>query len=300
MLRPSWSLSVLLGLSACRDAAPPAAAVESYVLTTLYPLTYFAQRIAGDAVDIGCPLPPGADPIFWQPGRHEIASLQGATLILTNGAAFERWIDKTSLPMSRVVDTSKAFAERYVKFQTTTHSHGAGGQHTHEGIDGHTWLDPLNAKLQSQAIHDALAKAFPQHVARFAAGLAALQQDLDALHLEFEKVTALLGSAKLLASHPAYNYLAARYGWSITNLDLDPEGEPSAAAVQSVDKARGAGKTILLWEAEPHAKARAAFAVESVVFSPCEALAPERIAAGEDYVSVMRGNLARLSSALGK
>lgn len=295
------TLVVALGLAACSERPTTPTAQAPYVLASFYPLTYFAKRIAQDTVDIGCPLPEGADPVFWQPDRQEITSLQGAALILVNGASFEHWVDKVSLPESRLVDTSRGFDARFLKFETVTHSHGAGGAHTHEGTDGHTWLDPHNAKLQSQAIHDAFVKVWPQHATRFAAGLSALHQDLDALDQELQALTGKLGDAGLLASHPAYNYLAARYGWKLTNLTLDPEGEPSDADREAIAKALAPRKTVLLWEVEPKAAMLAeveALGLRSVVFSPCESLPKARAEAGEDYLSVMRGNLARLQAAL--
>ncbi len=294
-------LGLLLGalaLSSCSTDEPAANAAEPYVLASFYPLTYFAQRIAGDQVAIDCPLPADADPEFWRPSRPDIAACQGATLILINGASFEKWVDKVSLPKSRVVDTSAAFAARFLTFATVTHSHGAGGEHTHAGVDGHTWLDPINAKQQSQAIHDALAKAFAKHTATFATGLAALHQDLDALDARFAAVTKQLGDRKLLASHPAYNYLAARYGWKISNLDLDPDAEWNDAAMTSVsDAMQGASGCILLWEDAPKASAVTALTargVRSVVFSPVES--HDQSVSG-DYLTRMRDNVERLAAA---
>jgi len=297
-------LALTLLVPACERESVAVDGSSQHVLASFYPLEYFAKRIAGDSVDVECPLPPDADPATWQPGREDIAAFQQAALVLVNGASFEHWVDKVSLPPSRVVDTAHAFHDRFLKFETVTHRHGAGGEHTHEGIDGHTWLDPNNAKLQSQAIHDAFVKAFPTHAQRFASGLAALHQDLDALDRDLEALAPRLSSNRILASHPAYSYVAARYGWKLTNLHLDPDAEPDASDKEALAKAAaagGEGKAILLWESEPTPAMRAAAEAQrltSVVFSPCETLAPARRKAGEDYLSVMRGNLKALESAL--
>ncbi len=296
-------LALTVAFAACdRGAGTHPAAPEPYVLTTFYPTTWFAQRIAGDHVEIACPLPEGADPIFWQPSRDAVAQYQGARLVIVNGADFERWLPTVSLPQSRVVDTAAGFKERFVRFKTTTHSHGAGGAHTHEGIDGHTWVDPQNAKMQAKAIADALARAFPAHATTFARNLAALQGDLDTLAARCAEATPLLAGVRLLASHPAYDYLAARHGWTIRNLDLDPEAALTDADVALLTAAKGdAARCVLLWEAAPTPASDARLrelGIASVPFSPAENPSAADLAAGQDYLAIMRGNLDRLLAAL--
>lgn len=295
-------IPVALSLLACQRSADPPPAPEPYVLTTFYPTTYFAQRIAGARVEIACPLPEGADPIFWRPSRDAIAQYQGARLVIVNGADFERWLPTVSLPQSRVVDTAAGFKERFLQFKTATHSHGAGGTHTHEGVDGHTWVDPQNAKMQAKAIADALAHAFPAHASSFATGLAALQADLDGLAARCAEVTPLLAGVGLLASHPAYDYLAARHGWTLHNLDLDPDAPLSADDLAAITNAKGeATRCILLWEGPPGdatTRQLASRGVTSVLFSPAENVTAADLEAGQDYLAIMRGNFDRLLAAL--
>jgi hypothetical protein len=58
-----------------------------------------------------CFLAPGdEDPAFWQPDDAAIA-FQNADVILMNGAGYSKWAEKVTLPQSKVVDTSAAFAK---------------------------------------------------------------------------------------------------------------------------------------------------------------------------------------------
>ncbi len=61
----------------------------------------------------------------------------------------------------------------------TSHRHGPEGEHTHKGIDGHTWLDPINAKIQAAAIRQAFAKKWPAHAESFERNFQSLVADLD-------------------------------------------------------------------------------------------------------------------------
>lgn len=306
LLALSLGLTTTLGILGCKQENPAAPAsaeasvAEEAVLTSFYPTAYFARRIAGGLVTVDCPVPEGEDPIFWQPPRPALERYQGARLIVLNGAEFEKWASTASLPASRVVRSAEGFRDRYVTFDTgITHSHGPAGEHSHEGIDGHTWLDPINAIEQSRAIAEGMKRAWPEHAQAFDANLALLVSDLTALDASFKALTPKLEGVRLIASHPAYNYLAKRYGWSITNLDLDPEAGLTAEAMEEIAEAIGSheGQAVLLWESAPSESGFEA-PCPSIVFSPAELAATGSNEPEEDYLDIMRGNLSRLESAL--
>ncbi len=276
------------------------------VYTTFYPSQYFAQRIAGEAAAITCPVPAGADPIFWQPTHDHITAYQRADLILINGAGYEQWVLTASLPDTRVIDLSRCFASSFVRFSTVTHQHGSGGAHTHQGIDGHTWMDPLQAKAQAREIARAILSRRPDLAAEIERRTVELENDLDQLDAGFRAVVPGTARVQILASHPAYNYIARRYSIPITNLDLDPESETDleglAAIAAAMNERPDAIARIMLWEKAPTAKAinpiRDRFAIEHIVFSPCETQDPEDAAGRIDYLARMKLNLESMAEAV--
>lgn len=270
------------------------------VLTTFYPTTYFATRITSGKLDVACPCPADADPIFWKPSRETLERYQAAALIITNGADFEKWIDSASLPSTRIVDTARGFRESFITFKTMTHSHGPSGSHSHTGTDGHTWVDPVNAKAQASAIRDAFAAKWPAEAAAFTSSYDALAKDLDALDARFRELSPLAKDVVILTSHPAYSYPAKRYGWTLVNLDIPPDEAPSADQWKSIENAfanAGDRKRIILFEADPlpatATRIRTEFKAIPVTFSPCESAEP-----GADYLGRMNANLDRLHAAL--
>jgi zinc transport system substrate-binding protein len=313
MRRVFAALLLSLAVSACGEAektapaAPRTGRTVPEVWTTFYPTTYLTERIAGrlggDLVKVVCPLPKDADPAFWQPDAAALEGYQKADLVVVNGAHFEAWVETASLPTSRVVDTALGFAKRWIKLEgSATHSHGPGPAHTHAGIDGHTWVDPMNAKEQGDAIRRALVRMLPAQTAAIDANFAALAKDLDALDAAFRGLGKLPEGRSLYASHPAWNYLAARYGWPIVGLHLDPESAPSDTEVADV-KARLQAKpgTHLLWEDTPLPATVERFQKElglaSLVVPPCESESPEDRAAGRDWLVRMRENVETLRAA---
>ena len=151
--RSSFAATVILFTLSCGQPAEqptpasdagPATKVSVYVVN--YPLAYCAEQIGGDLVDVHFPVPAGIDPAYWSPDPETIASYQTADLILLNGANYAKWVDRATLPVSKVVDTSASFASQYIRLEgTVTHSHGPEGEHEHTGWAFTTWLDPTLA-----------------------------------------------------------------------------------------------------------------------------------------------------------
>ncbi|MAG62993.1 hypothetical protein CMO84_05665 [Candidatus Woesearchaeota archaeon] len=297
-------MALMLGLGACgqpTEAEP--IQLDGRVLATFFPLESMATAIAGDAVEVLCPLPEEADPQFHKPSRAELALYQRASLVLTNGAGFERWLASASLPPSRVVDTAANFTEPLIEHTGMTHSHGFEGDHSHAGTDGHYWLDPLLAREQARRCAETMSSAFPEHAAAFAAGLAQLEADLDGLHERF--AAAIPQGTRLIASHPAYDYLARRYGWEVHSLDLDPEAPLSEEQFAELERLNGSLEpALILWESEALPATResleARLDLRSVVFSPAENPSAAQRAQGATFPDILAANLKALEAALGE
>lgn len=299
-------LILCLGATACGPQATssdPAATINDSVVASSWPVAYLAQRVLGEQLEVHSPIPEGTDPIHWAPDRDALARMQTASLVVLNGAGFEPWAEHANLPLSRVLHTARVFEQDWIKHEQLEHSHGTGGDHSHAGIDPHTWLDPLLAKAQAGAIRDAWNDRHPDGVAAIEANFASLAADLDTLHQSWQKITQQLEGRAMLASHPAYDYLAKRHGWSLTSFDLDPESLPTPEQLNDLRQAvRDSAPAIMLWEAQPTpevaAAVRAATQLENILISPAEVRSAAARAAGSTYLDVQRANVERLEDAL--
>lgn len=288
---------------ASASSAASTAKLENRVITSFYPVEYFAQRIAGGLVPVVSPLPEDEDAIFWQPSREQIQQYQQSRLIVINGASFEKWVETASLPLSRVCDTARPLAKDLVKFETTKHSHGSGGMHSHEGTDGHTWVDPNNAVIQSEQILLSMSAAWPEHEKAFRDNWNALRDDLMKLDARMRTIVPRFAGVRVVTNHPAYNYIAKRYAFTLKNFDVPPD-EPLAPAELTKIKAyleAGSGPAIMLMEDAPIealATALVAAGVTPVPFPPAENLGAEDRKAGLDYLKIMNESLDQLERAL--
>jgi zinc transport system substrate-binding protein len=261
-----------------------------------YPLEYFTKRIAGDQVEVFFPVPREEDPAFWKPQEKDIEEYQRADLILLNGAEYEKWLPAAVLPLTKQVVTSQAFAERYMQNgEVVTHSHGPQGMHSHGLIDFNTWMDPKQAALQAQCIHDELARLLPEATKDFDLNLMALQKDLAEIDAAIQQASATLGNSPLLGSHPVYQYAARRYGWNLKMVHWEPDEMPSDEEWQKFEKLyREHPGKIMLWEKDPLptvSERLQKMGIDAIAFETC-ASAPEK----GDYLTAMKSNAARLAA----
>lgn len=278
-------------------AQPAAKSGKPQVLVANYPLQYFAQRIAGDTVEVRFLAPKGEDPAFWQPDEATITAFQNADLILMNGATYSKWADKVTLPESKVVDTSAAFASNLIEVRdATTHSHGPGGEHSHNGTAFTTWIDFQQASLQAQAVSDALAKLVPAAKDAISKNTETLKDELKALDERMSVISRRLVQYPLVASHPVYHYLARRYGLDLKyvlwepDMVLDAQALGDLSAVLAGHRARW-----MIWEGEPskeNVEKLSAMGLQSLVFDPCG-----NVPDSGDFMTVMKANVEAMENA---
>lgn len=290
-------LSVLTMLILSMLAAQNALAGSLNVAVTSYPLQYFAQRIGGDKITVSFPVPASVDPAFWMPGQSALSVYQKADLIFINGAGYEKWIQRTSLPIRKLVNTSKTFAERYIyEEDAVVHSHGNEAPHSHGEVAFTTWLDFDQAALQAQAIYETLKRRQPADADFFAENWSTLLKDLRALDQQAREIVARAPDRFLVGSHPVYQYLARRYQISMTSLHWEPDMLPAEGDWRALQAIIDASRPrSMLWEDAPLAETvqkLKQMGISSLVFAPC-ANVPE----SGDWLSVMQQNLQNLQRA---
>jgi zinc transport system substrate-binding protein len=262
-----------------------------------YPLRYFAQRIAGSHAQIVFPAPADEDPAFWTPDLETIGAYQAADLILLNGATYAKWVEKVTLPRSKLVDTSAAFKDRYIPVkEARTHTHGPGGEHAHTGIAFTTWLDPSLAARQARAIADAMIRKRPELRKTFEENYAALESDLEELDRTIGEIIALRPAQPLVASHPVYDYLARRYNLNLKSVHWEPDEIPTDAQWTELrNLLQDHPATWMVWEGESlqaSVDELSTRGVNSLVFDPCGNVPEEG-----DFLSVMNQNVENLKAA---
>jgi zinc transport system substrate-binding protein len=270
------------------------AAEKLTVYVVNYPLQYFAERIGQAHVNVVFPAPADIDPAYWMPNAKTISDYQQADLILLNGAGYARWVNKATLPRSRMVNTSAGFKTHYIEAdEIVTHSHGSEGEHAHESLAFTTWIDFELAARQAKAVADALSRKEPDLREMFQRNYGTLEKDLIKIDRQLKKFTSKDSSKPLIGSHPVYDYFARRYVLNMKSVHWEPDEVPHGkqwAELKAILAKHPA--QWMIWEGKPmkeSAEKLKAIGVDSLVFDPCSNKPDQG-----DFLSVMRQNVENL------
>lgn len=278
-----------------------AVAAKPRVYTTIYPLYDFTRNIGGQQIDLRNITPSGGDPHHWEPSPKDIAELSRADVIIYCGTGIESWLDKVlpAIDQSKVVLVNAAEGIELL---------GASARKDHscsKSSDPHIWLDPLNAMIMVENIVAGLSGADREHADLYKDRGLKYKQQLEQLDRDYTVTLAELTNREFVVSHEAFGYLANRYNLKqIPIRRLSPELESGPAVMAEVVKyAREKQFKYIFFESMANSKVSENLArelkAETLVLDTLEGLNQDRINSGQDYIYIMRQNLANLKVGLG-
>ncbi|MEV7401287.1 metal ABC transporter substrate-binding protein [Streptomyces sp. NPDC091267] len=296
----------LTALSACSasDAAGHKSGDRLDVVASFYPMQFLAERIGGSHVSVSTLTKPGQEPHDLELSPRQIGGLSDADLIVYLKGIQPAVDDAVELSESKhTVDAAGL---------TTLEDHGteAGGEeHAHEhegdepGADPHVWLDPVKYAEVAKGVGKSLEKTDPDHAADYRKNTDALVTELGALDSAYRKGLADTATTTFITTHSAFGYLAERYGLTQEGIaGIDPEAEPSPARISALHSVAEKKKvTTVFFETLASDKTAKTVArdtgLRTDVLDPLEGITAK--SKGEDYIEVMKSNLAALQKALG-
>ena len=252
------------------------------VVASFYPLQYVAERVAGDHVDIVNLTNPGGEPHDLELSVRQTAEISEADLVFYQ-KGFQPAVDdavEQNQP-ERVVETTETMSL--------------------VSDDPHFWLDPTRLSEVAVAFTDQMTDLDPEHAEAYRANLDALRTDLTDLDRDFQDGLSTCAVDTVVVSHDAFGYLGRRYDLDIQAIaGLSPDAEPSPAHIQELHELiESDGITTVFSEtlASPEMSETIAddLGIESGVLDPLEGLSDSD--SDEDYLSLMRSNLAALRKA---
>ena len=245
------------------------------VVASFYPLAWAVEQVAGDTVQLRNLTPPGTEPHDVELTARDVERIRSADLVLYLGGGFQPAVEDAV--------------------------EGANGEAIDlladpVGGDPHVWLDPV----RFAEVVERVATALGRHDAA-----AEPVAELHALDREFARGLARCQRREIVTAHEAFGYLARRYRLTqVAITGLSPEAEPTPQRLEEViDKVRMSGATTVFFETLVSPRLAETVARETgartAVLNPIEGLTEEQVDRGEDYLSLMRENLAALRKALG-
>jgi zinc transport system substrate-binding protein len=276
---------IVVSIAGCGDTKAGSGNAEKTVVAAFYPLAWAAAQVGGGRNEVVNLTPPGAEPHDIELTPKDVEKVRAADLVLYLGRGFQPALQKA-------VESRSGPSLDLLERQNLL----AGADEEQGAYDPHVWLDPARFAEMVSAIGSELGRE------EAAAGLSS---ELRALDEELAAGFAACRRHEFVTSHAAFGYLAKRYGLrQIALTGLSPEAEPSARDLEAlIDEVKRSGATTVFFETLVSPKLAETVAREAgvmtAVLNPLEGLTADEVAAGDDYFSVMRANLAALRDALG-
>jgi zinc transport system substrate-binding protein len=299
---PALAVGALAG---CGSTPSPSGDERVQVAAAFYALEYAAHRIGGDRVEVTGLTKPGVEPHDVELSAKRVGAVALADLVV-HFRGFQPAVDEAVDHQAEgaVLDVRDAArplsGEPHDHEGETAQEHQAHADEPHadETVDPHFWLDPHRYADVARAMSAELQRVDPAHAAGYRARTEAFTADLDALDHALEEGLAGCRSRELVTSHAAFGYLAQAYDLHQEGITgLSPEAEPSPAALARVAHfVRDKGVRTIYAETMVSRDVADTLARETgaqvQVLDPIEGLTEE--SAGDDYLEVMRANLATL------
>ncbi|WP_348663741.1 metal ABC transporter solute-binding protein, Zn/Mn family [Chlamydia vaughanii] len=240
------------------------ASTKNHVLVSIVPYKFLVEQIAGDTCTVCSIVTNNYDPHTYELSPRHMEQFLRAKLWFRMGENFEKSCQKNvSCPQ---VDLTKNI--QVIPGYT-------GCAHHFHSFDTHTWLSPKNLKIQVSAIVEALSTHFPEHAQLYQSNGETLQETLDTLDVEIQKITSNAKQRHILVAHGAFAYFCRDYNFSQHVVEkgnhMDPSPRDIIRAAQNI-REHGISSMILLRHAGKRSSAMLAerFHMDTVILDPYE------------------------------
>lgn len=292
------SIAVLAGavlaaapVVACGERTDLGADGRLVVAVAFSPIEDIVRHVGGAAVHVVTIVPPGEEAHEYEPTPKQVTRLDQADVVFYIGGGFQPSVEQAISVLSshvRRVDLTDRLTLRALG----------------KGTDPHVWMAPGNMRIMAQEVRDVLSALDAPRADGFARETAAYDLGLATLDDEFRVGLAHCAAQVLVTGHEAFGYLAAAYGLTQAPIaGISPGDEPSAQALEQIASfvREQHVHTVFFEENLPDDLARTIAdetGAGTAALNTVESLSSDELAAGVDYLSAMRGNLAALRTGL--
>ncbi|MDD4700124.1 MAG: zinc ABC transporter substrate-binding protein [Oscillospiraceae bacterium] len=237
----------------------------------------------------------------YQLSTANMRTVETADLFITNGSGMENnFIDKITSQYTdlTVIDSSEGITNLLADSE---HDHeSASESHEEEEVNPHTWMSLENAAAQVKNIANALITHNPENKAIYEKNADNFRSQIEEIKLEFTEKFDSLANNKIVIFHESFEYLAAEFNLTVTNIISDSEGNaPDPQQIQSViNSINQEDVHVIVTEPQYSDSTANVIATDTgaVVYSLDPLVTGTMNAAS--YVTVMRSNLEVLYNAL--
>ena len=301
LVRLAWIILISYVLLAVplAFAAPPTEPLN--IVVTIPVLKDLTEQVGGPHVRVISLLNGYENEHTYSPKPSDLVAVRKARLLFEVGIGLEVWVSSlvknAGSASLRVVTTSKGIALLRDRPDRGGASHAVDEE---ERGNPHVWLDPENAMTMMRHITEALIQVDPAHATEYRTNQASYLRKLDQLRQDLSDRMTHLVDRRFIAHHPAWPYLARRFGFQIVGTIQPQSGsEPSALQLHDlIAKIKKERIKVVVSEIQLSQKIPDLLAKETgarvVVLTTLTGGLPNT----ETYIDMLRYNVLQLTNAL--
>jgi ABC-type Zn uptake system ZnuABC Zn-binding protein ZnuA len=298
--------AILLLFAAATLSGQPGALGQKHepinIVVTIPVLKDLTEQVGGQHVRVTSLLSGYENEHTYSPKPSDLVAVRKAQILFEIGIGLEVWV--TSLVKNAgsrtllVVTTSQGIG--LVRDHLDPHEPKGTAQNAHAEGNPHIWLDPENVAIMLRHITEALIQVAPGHADTFRTNQAIYLQRLDRLSKELSDRVRKLPDRRFVSHHPAWPYLARRFGFvSVGTIQLQSGTEPSALHLQAlINKIRKERIKVIVSEIQLSQKFPDLLAKEAHARVVVLTTLPAGLPGTETYLDMLRYNVLQLSNAL--
>ncbi len=275
------------------------------IIVSILPQEYFVERIGGDRVNVTTVVPQGSSPATYDPTSQTLAKMTSAKLYFRIGVPFEKGFIPKIRDLNedlKIIDTRKG-----IKLRTMTKHHhedehalhedehsteDSNKKHHNEAKDPHTWLNPMNVKIQAKTIADALSDIDPEGASIYESNYKNFCADLDKLDKFItEKLLPLQGKI-LMVFHPAWGYFADQYGLKQQAIEIEGKTPTAKQLANIISTAKKENIQVIF--VQPQFSKASAISVAKAIGGSVVPVNP----LSKDYINNLKGIAQKMASDL--
>ncbi|MCM8535300.1 MAG: metal ABC transporter substrate-binding protein [Lentisphaeraceae bacterium] len=278
---------ITLSLTSCKESTPKKPLKDVKISVTNYPLFWITDSLLGSKENIQYLIPKDVHPADWQPSSQNIHNMLQSDRIFINGATLEKWLETTSIPRIKIVNSTKGLGSKFIVIKDAIHHEHDGDSHSHDTIIATTWLDSELMKGQIQNISKELQSLMSQKAQEIKNNERKLLSEITKLHESLNK--ALASKTKLLSDNESFKYTARENDWDVKYISLSNLKDTDWQNI--IDAAKHS--KVLIASSSPTLAVKEKLkelGIETILFDQCS----NNREIG-DYIQVMENNIKALS-----
>ena len=230
LVRLLWAILISHGLFAAPLVLATSPEKPLNIVVTIPVLKDLTEQVGGPHVRVISLLSGYENEHTYSPKPSDLVAVRKARLLFEVGIGLEVWVSSlvknAGSSSLRVVTTSKGIA---LLRDRPDHDGAAHAAEENERGNPHVWMDPENAATMMRHITETLIQVDPAHATEYRANQASYLRKLDQLRKDLSERITHLADRRFIAHHPAWPYLARRFGFQIVGTIQPQSGtEPSA------------------------------------------------------------------------